>query len=202
MTTTLAQLKSKIIHKLGETTDDGMLDNLTESVNAGLQQMATEHDWPWLVRITTIPTVIGTTDYSLPTNCTRIREIIYRDGTLTSVQLAELTRYDDIAGGEPALYYIQNATIKIAPIPDAVYSLTVEYVVAEAVLTSDSDTVFCPDWYTDLVVVYAAIEEARRRKDTVMVNLLEGSKGQWIQRIRDNIQRSKNLPDILTRTDW
>jgi hypothetical protein len=202
MATTLAQLKTKVIHKLGETTDDGMLDNLVESINAGLQQMATEFDWPWLVASTTISTVADTTDYSMPTNATRIREIIYRDGTLTAVQLAELTRYDDISGGEPALFYIQNSTIKIAPIPDGVYVLTVEYVKAESVLSGDSDTILCPDWYSDMVVVYAAIEEARRRQNAALTKLLENSRDQWIQRIRDNIQRTKNLPDIITRTDW
>lgn len=201
MSTTLAQLKTKVIHKLGETTDDGMLDNLTESINAGLQQMATEYDWPWLVRASTITTVAGTTDYSLPTNTTRIREIINSNDPLTAVTFAELVGYSGYAG-TPAMFYIQRDTIKLAPNPDGVYVLSAEYVVAEAVLSGDSDTIFCPDWYADLVVVYASIEEARRRKDTVMVNLLEGSKSQWIQRIRDNIQRSKNLPDILCRGDW
>lgn len=202
MATTLGQLKTRVTHKLGETSDDGMLDNLTESINAGLQQMATEYDWPWLVLSTTIPTVVDTTDYSFPSNATRIRELIYRDGPLINVQLAELVRYNQIAGGEPALFYIQNSTIKLAPIPDQVYSIYCEYVVAESVLSSDSDTIRCPDFYSDLVVVYGAIEEAKRRKDTVLTNLLEGSKQQWIQRIRDNIQRGKNLPDILTRQDW
>jgi len=202
MSTTLAQLKTKVIHKLGETSDDGMLDNLLESINAGLQQMATEYDWPWLVQATTISTVAGTTDYNLPTGTTRIRELIYRDNPLTDVQLAELVRYNQINGGEPALFYIQNSTIKIAPIPNGAYDIYTEYVVTENVLSSDSDTIKCPDHYADLVAVYATIEEAKRRKDQVAVNIWEASKKDWILRIRDNIQRSKNLPDILTRQDW
>lgn len=202
MTTTLAQLKTKIIHKLGETTDDGMLDNLTESINAGLQQMATEFDWPWLVRSTTVSTVAGTSDYSFPTNTTRIRDIVYQDNALDSVQFQDWAFYNTDSSGEPVLYYLQNTTIKVAPVPDGVYVLTVEYVIAESVLSGDSDTILAPDFYSDLVAVYATIEESKRRKDRVAVDIWEMSKAAWLQRLKDNIQRSKNLPEIQTRKDW
>lgn len=200
MTTTLTQLTAKVIHKLGETADDGMLDSVTESINAGLQQMATEYDWPWLVQAGTISTIAGTQGYSLPGSCTRVRELFYDGDTLTVIQFAELVRYSDLSD-VPACFYVQNSSIKLAPVPNGVYVLGIEYMVCENVLTSGSDTILCPDWYSDLVAVYGAIEEARRRRDTVLVNLLEQSKAEWIQRIRDNIQRTKNMPDILTRID-
>lgn len=198
---TLTTITAAVIHKLGETTDDGMLDNVTASINSGLQQMATEFDWPWLVTTTTIPTVSGTQAYALPATCTRIRAISNDDYLLRSVQFNEIIRFVNVPTQRPSAYYAQHDNILIAPTPGAVYMLGLEYVRCENTLSSGSDTVLCPDWYIDIVVVYAALEEARRRRDQVLVNLLEQSKQEWITRIRDNINRSRDLPDILTRPD-
>lgn len=202
MATTLAMLKAAVVHKLGEVDDDGMLDNTTLSINAGLKQMATEYDWPWLITEDTFVTVGGQMDYALPANCTRLRKLILDGDVFTSVQYDELVRYTAQNTGQPCLLYIQNITLKIAPIPSGVYTITREFVIPENVLSSDADTILCPDWYNDLPAIYGALEEARRRQDQVMVNLLESSKAEWIQRIRDNIAKDKDLPDILTRNDW
>lgn len=201
MAVTLGQLKSAVITKLGETSDDGMLQNLTDTINAGLQQMATEYDWPWLLRKTTFATAASTSDYDTPANCTRIRRLAIGANVLQVRQDEDLLYWDEVTD-LPYYYNVENDTITLAPTPDAVYTVKVKYVVAEAVLSSDSDEAFVPDWYADLAAIYGALEEARRRRDQVLVNLLEQSRQQWVKRISDNIQRTKDLPEIRTRSDF
>lgn len=201
MAVTLGQLKAAVIVKLGETADDGMLQNLTDTINAGLQQMATEYDWPWLIRKDTFDTVKDQADYSTPTNCTRVR-LLAIDQSVLQVRDAEDIIYWDQETDLPYFYAVENDTISLAPIPDAVYTVKRKYVIAEAVLSGDSDTCFVPPHYSDIVAVYGALEEARRRRDQALVNLLEQSRVQWIKRISDNIQRSKDMPEIRTRGDF
>lgn len=201
MAVSLAQLKTAVIAKMGETSDDGMLQDLVTTINAGLQQMATEYDWPWLIRKTTISTVAGTADYNTPANTTRIRRIAINSNVL-QVRRDEDLLYWDETTDQPYYYMVENDTITLAPTPDQAYTLKVKYVIAEVVLASDGDTCYVPDYYSDLAAVYGALEEARRRRDQVLVNLLEQSRQQWIKRISDNQQRTKDLPEIRTRLDF
>lgn len=204
MATTLANIKTAVIHKLGLESTDGMMDELTMSINAALQQMATEYDWPWLVTSDSFNTVAGTTSYAIPADCTRIKALGYLTDPMDRVQWEEWIRYQQTQGGEPGIYYIENSAVKIAPIPDGVYTIQRVYIQPENVLVSDGDAVKCPDWYSDIVVTYAALEEARRSPDivSVRVNTLEALRETWLKRLADNDTRGSQLPAILTRNDW
>lgn len=200
MAVTLAQLKQAVIVKMGETSDDGMLENLVDTINAGLQEMATDYDWPWLLRSTTFTTAANDAEYDTPANCTRIRTLSILSAPLGVKQWEELLDYEGVTD-QPRYYNIENTTIQLAPTPNAVYTVRVKYVVAEAVLEIDADECFVPDYYSDFAAVYCALKEAERRRDTVLVNLLEASRQRWMKRIQDNITRTKELPYIRTRPD-
>jgi hypothetical protein len=201
MAVTLAQLKAAVIVKLGETSDDGMLQDLTATINSGLQQMATEYDWPWLIVKDTFDTANGTADYTAPATCTRVRRLAIGTYLLQTRQDEEMLLLDEDTG-QPYFYTVEGTTITLAPTPDAIYTVKRKYVKAEAVLSGDSDTCYVPAYYSDLAAIYGALEEARRRRDQALVNLLEQSRQQWIKRISDNIQRSKDMPAIRTRSDF
>lgn len=200
MAVTLADLKQAVIVKMGETSDDGMLANLTDTINAGLQEMATERDWPWLLRSTTFTTTAGVDGYNTPTNATRISLLSIEADPLVVKQEEELLDFYNVQD-RPRYYFVENTTITLAPTPNDVYTVRVKYVIAEAVLSADSDQSSVPNYYKDFAAVYCATKEAERRHDTVMVGLLEQSRQRWIKRIEDNVARTKDLPYIRTRPD-
>ena len=201
MAVTLEKLKNAVIVKLGEQADDGMLENLVDTINAGLQEMATEVDWPWLIRSDTFDTVVDQVDYDTPANCTRVRSLNIRNALLSPKQYEELIDWDGIRD-EPRYYMVENNTITLAPKPANVQTVTIKYVVAEAELAADSDECFVPDWYLDLAATFCVIKEAERRRDATLTKMYEVARDRWVQKVRDNTIRTKDVPYIRTRPDW
>lgn len=209
MTTTLAQLRTLTIHKLGLTSGDGRLADIDVSINSGLRAMATDYDWPWLIRSTTFDTVDGTEAYNTPARWTRTRSLsispttapVYSVPLLESVQREKLLEYEGISG-LPVAYCEENSQLLLGPIPNQVWTIKHIYVVAENTLTADADTVICPDWYIDIIATYGALEESRRREDSVLTSMLESARGEWLKRLQDQIVRTKDLPSIRMRGDW
>lgn len=203
MTTTLSTLRTLVIDKLGLTTNDGRMTSasLNRSINTGLQKLATDYDWPWLVVDTTLTTAAGDDSYSPPSGWTRTKRLSYENDLLTERQRDDFVLWNEVEN-VPHLYAVEGTTIYLCPTPNNTYSLTHTYITAETVLSGDSDTPLCPDYYIDVVVTYAALDMARKIKDTSLLNTLEQERKDWLKRIRDNVQRTYKSPQISTREDW
>lgn len=205
MTYTLAQLRTKTRLRLGATSDDAMLTDtqLNESVNNGLRNFALERDWPWLQLHSTISTVVGQESYALPANCLRILAMSI-DGSepLEEVLLADLLRYQrNVTTRQPFAYMNDTLNIRLAPIPTQVYSIDLQYQRAENELTVDADTILTPNYYTDLLVTYAALDAAIVVRDQALQSsLLQLAKDQ-LGRTADALNRSAVGPKITTRSD-
>lgn len=203
MATTLAQLRPLVRQRLGlQSTDGRLLDaSLTISINAALAKMATEFNWPWLVTHENFNTVALQNEYTPPAAWVKTMWIKYNNAELSSRQRLDLVKYD-LSTGQPFAFAIWESKIWLAPAPDAVYSITHSYLRSENVLTGDSDTVLCPDRFIDVLVVYAALFEARRMKDTGQEEQLLTDKKEWIRNISKLVPEVDILPRVRTRPDF
>lgn len=202
--TTRVDLQFRLIQKLGLLEDDEMIptDSLNQSINNALERMATEFAWPWLTEFTTISLVADTDTYNLPTRCAKV-VALGQQGTaepLTKVSPEDMMRYFGMSG-EPTMYLVKGNQIMVSPKPVRDDTLTLVYVKAENLLDDDSDTIFTPDWFVDIIVTYAAIDQAVRLKDVQLMSSLEMVRKQWLQSLADDAIRTVKPSRIMTRVD-
>jgi hypothetical protein len=128
---------------------------------------------PSLYTTTSIPTVNGTDTYSLPTNVIRI------NGVTNASSPSELSYVEDPADinysnqngqnlGEPQYYTFFGTSLRLSPIPDAVYTLTVDYYQTANTLQADSDVSLLPSDYHDIMISYALSRAYRSEDDMQM----------------------------------
>lgn len=201
---TRVDLRARLIEKLGLLAIDEMIptSSLNQSINNGLERMATEFAWPWLVDFTTISVIAGTTLYNLPARTTKVIAI----GSQASEDSLQAVSPDDMMRwifqeGEPTIYLVRGSQIQVAPTPIRNDTLTLAYVKAENLLDDDSDVVLTPDWFLDVIVTYAAIDQAVRLKDVQLISSLEMVRKQWITSLADDSIRTSKPSRIMTRVD-
>lgn len=213
-TFTLANFRTKTLHKLALPADDAMAAtaDLDESINAGARAMAADFDWPWLIVGATFVTVAGTQIYALPVAATGppatyahirtlwlgIPALAY---TLNVRERQEVEWYIQTRG-IPVMYAVQGAGISLAPVPDGVYTMKHVYIRPDTAMTSDSDTSLCPDHFSDVIVLYAAIQEATRTKDFTQVTAFRNELAEWKQRVRDNVRQTAGTLRVRSRQDY
>jgi len=128
---------------------------------------------PELYNTTTITTIVGTDTYSLANNVIRI------NGLTNASSPNELTYVEDPADinyynnngqsmGEPQYYTFTGSNLRLSPVPDAVYSLTMDFYGGATVLTMDDDVSSIPSDYHDLMISYALSRAYRSEDDPQM----------------------------------
>lgn len=122
----------------------------------------------------TITTVVGTETYNLPSDVVRINGVTNASSPseLTYVEDPADIAYNNQAGqsvGEPQYYTLSSGTtIRLSPIPDAVYSLTLDYYKAPSALSADTDVSTIPSDYHDVMISYALSRAYRSEDDMQM----------------------------------
>lgn len=210
MASTLQDLRDRLRHKLALPEADLMVPNsdLDISINDGLNAMSTDYDWPWLFTQADITTVAGTSAYALPTTPIFVRTLnvtnvgLGRD--LLARQRRDLSRFyqTQVQTGEPLYYSTYGASIRLAPVPDQVYTIRHVFVQAEPPLVSGSDVPLCPDHFSDTIVLYAAVEESTRMKDFGQRNAFLADIQAWKARMRDNVRQTASTLKIRARSDY
>lgn len=208
MAKTLDDLIDRLRHKLALPSDDQLVPDpdLSISINDGMNAMAADYDWPWLITGETITTVAGTAAYNLPTRHMRTLWIANEPYgyQLVARQRKQMSRfYGTNFQRDYPLYYTAYATgIRLAPVPNAVYLLSHTYIAAEAPLTTGSQEPLCPEHFTELLVLYAAMEEATRLKDFSQRSAFAQDAERWKLRIKDQVRQEASTLKIQTRGDW
>jgi hypothetical protein len=91
---------------------------------------------------------------------------------LTYVEDPADIAYNNQAGqsvGEPQYYTLSSGTtLRLSPIPDAVYSLTLDYYKAPSALSTDTDVSAIPSDYHDVMISYALSRAYRSEDDMQM----------------------------------
>lgn len=205
MASTLDDLIDRVRHKLALPDSDQMVPDadLTISINDGLNASATDYDWPWLFVGVNINTVAGTSAYALPAGHVRTLWIANaaRAQDLKAIQRRELTEYV-LQTGIPRFYSVYGAAVRFVPVPDGVYVLSHTYVRNEPALVTGTDVPLCPDYFSEIIVLYAAAEEATRLKDFSQRNAFLQDIGAWKARMRDNVRQEASTLKIRARHDW
>lgn len=192
-------------HRLGLASDDGMLPDasLTITLNKAIAKMSTEFDWPWLIKHETITTVDGTAEYSPPSGWVKTMWIA---ATVDGYELNSRQRRDLVLPstykGTPTFFSINEQKIYLSPTPDSVLTYLHSYMSTDNTLASGSDVVLCPDHYTDIIVVYAAIIEARRLHDSALEAQLLQDKKEWMKNVAKLVPQVDVLPRIKVGRYW
>jgi len=128
---------------------------------------------PSLYTTSIITTVKDTDTYTL-SNAIRINGITDPSSPmeLTYINDPADVNYYNYAGqsvGRPEYYTLSGqSSIRLSPVPDGAYSLTVDYYSAPTTLSADSDTSALPSDYHDIMISYALSRAYRSEDDMQM----------------------------------
>lgn len=141
-------------------------------LNEAQSRIARLFELPDLYQTTTITTVVNQHTYTLPS-------LIRLNGVTNASSPSELTYVEDPADitysnqsgqnlGEPQYYTFSGSSLILSPIPDAVYTLTLDFYGSPSTLTGDSDNSVLPSDYHDVMISYALSRAYRSEDDPQM----------------------------------
>ena len=201
----LDDIRTAVYQRLGTSTSDPNLSSsvLTGLINAGIRSINLMHDWSWLV--TTDTTLTATVaDQSEYTPASDHRKTLYirvgDDQLLTYKTEADLDRLNQSIG-IPRYYTIENGTIRMFPVPDAVYDIRHVYINVPADLSADSDVAVIPDWAIDLLISYVGVRAAARMRDSDLMRIMRDEWTDVYRAMLDETRRSRALPVPQHRRD-
>ena len=140
----------------------------TEWVNAAIQQIATERDWPWLESEATFNTASGTAQYNLPSDWRKTRALIVNGQPAAFVNVVQGDNYSSWTDAEAQWSYtIDSDQITLYPTPGGVFACTHRYVADEAELSLDASEPTLPARYHWAVIHLAASLAHQRMGDSV-----------------------------------
>lgn len=209
----LSELRSRTRSLIGLPTDDEFITDaeINTAINAGLREMASDFDWPWLQKVVTWNTVPQQQVYSFSSinasDLVRIQSLYTSSDTingfaLTSRQFPFIVSFLNIQPSMPSDFSVVADSLYLAPIPNSVYPMTMLYICFEPTLSADSDTSLVPEQYSDVPCVYAAIWLAAKMQDQTRQQIYLQMKQDWIQRVSKNVIRTTVAPAIVQRDDW
>lgn len=181
---TLLEIQTAVQRQFGDDTEAQiLLTDIRRWANEGLLKIARETDA--LLDTATIPSVIGTSDYVLPTDFLRIDRVTFDGVTLirtTSQDLDAMVPSRNVTPGITALptrFYVRQKKIVLYPTPDRVKNIVVEYTARPAELVNAADVPEIPVEYHNDIIRFAlsrAYELDGQRTDAreVMSEFQEG----------------------------
>jgi hypothetical protein len=156
-------------------TDHGFSDTTparkTELINDAYQDICSREAWPFLEKQATMNTVATVATPVLPTDYNdAISLIIDASQTiLVPIRLDDFTKR--FAGsltqvGTPAYYYFVGQVLKLWPVPDGVYAITLSYVSTPAKLVNTTDVPLLPDRHARAILLGAVASAYDMEDDT------------------------------------
>lgn len=170
---TLIQLRTAVEdHGFG--TD--LASQQTTWLNEEYRNVSGMRRWKWLEATTTAATVAGTSAYTPVATDIRNYDAVraadsqgnevYLDPRPTQWVREQLQRYPLVVDRAPPRYWARWAgQIILYPIPDAVYTLTIDYVRNVTAMVADGDTPSIPEAYDDILVWGAVARSAVRQNN-------------------------------------
>lgn len=149
----LARLRENSVSSVTESTYSTLIGKF---VNDAKRQVEDAWNWDVLSTTITIPTVAGTSTYTVTGSGIRQRDVVVNDATsqarlnLVSPQwILDQQQLSTVQQGSP-VYYAWSGTdgtdskVELFPTPDAVYSLKFNMIVPQTELSSDATVVSVP----------------------------------------------------------
>lgn len=207
--TTLTNLKTMVYNRLGVPTTDGVFTSqvVIDFINDALQEMGTEHDWPWLQNSEQLSTGAGTA-YVTPGTSVQYAgttNVLITVGTDTWPLLRRtydelLEQYTSSARGLPEAWAVQFEKVQLRPIPDAVYTITHVFIQAEKILSAGGDEPYVPSNYSAAVANLAVAIALGRSKEDPRAIAAQARYDRWLGKMLDNRRRDRRPGRIRVRT--
>lgn len=145
---------------------------LLDWINEGIRECATLNNL--LQKSATSSSVIGTSEYVLPTDILKMHSIKY-DGVkldiLTLQQFDDRVSDADGASGTPLMCYIWAGKIVFFPTPSAVGTITVDYIYTPTPITDADTEIGLPSSYHQRIVDYVLAQIAQQDDNLNMYQL-------------------------------
>ena len=172
-------------------------------VNTAARRLSTEYNWPWLQAKSTITLVVGTAEYSLPSDCLVVEALFYAaDGQeLKHRTLRRVIEAQIGADSYPTDYIVQGLNLEVGPTPADAVDLTLFYRKQETKAAATTDTYLIYDWAWDLLVSRTAILLAGRLKDSELRRLMTEEYNRAEISVRGSSQAKAPMKGS-TRKDW
>lgn len=199
----LAQLRTEVYDRLGVPETDGQFPPavLTRAVNAAMNFIEAEQDWPWLTNTATLTTAAGTGDYPTPADWGRTVHLQRSSyAPLTRVTIGDLdTNWDATMSGEPEAWCPWGERIFLRPVPDAAYAYTHRYIKVDPALSADSDTPLMPARFHVAIAEIATWFLLRRSKEDGRAVGAKAAYDEWRARMADDKRRWSGASKVKVR---
>lgn len=154
---TLTEISTAVQRQFGDETEAQItLADIMRWANEAQLKIARETDA--LLDSTTIPSVIGTTDYVLPVDFLRIDRVAFNGVPLIRTNSQELDALNPnrlvtpLATALPTRFYVRRKKICLYPAPNAVQNIYIEYTARPADLTAGGQIPEIPvEYHQDII---------------------------------------------------
>lgn len=175
---------------------------LTELLNDAYEDVWGREAWPFRDGQTTENTAAGTATLTLPADFGKAVSLVIDDLALNLIpkRLDELEHQfsgDLTYQGLPMYYYFIGSTLKLYPVPDGVYTVTISYVKSFTPLVNGTDTPALPSNHR--VVLLGALASAYDMEDdTDLAVRFEGRFENRLQTVREEWwMQQYDKPDLI-----
>ena len=168
---------------------------LNEVINDAIQHIATEGDWPWLERFSSLVLVPGTATYVMPSDWQRTRSLTVDGEEIPFVSVRDI----DDTTAETNGYSTSGDSFTLSPTPTNVSTVKMRYLAAENTLTDDSHSPKLPVQYHGAIVAWCVAELKRRKNDLRAAAVYDEVYRGWLQSIRRGIVRATGPRRIRVR---
>lgn len=156
-------------------TDHGFSDTTTarktELINDAYQDICSREPWPFLEAQATVNTVASTAAIVLPTDFRTAISLVINANSIVLMpkRLDDLTK--QFAGnltqvGIPGYYYFVGNSLRLYPVPDGIYAITLSYISAPAKLVNTGDIPLLPDRHARAILLGAVASAYDMEDDT------------------------------------
>ncbi len=181
--------------------------NLLDFLNAAIQDVESQREWPWREKIANLSVVADDNQYTITSHAsdwkTTLSLTIVDPPAVLQRKTWKWTRrlaWDDWKG-TPAFYTEHAGELYLYPIPDKAFTVQHRYLEVVDVLGSTSATVGNPDWFDPILITKAASYVAQKLRDTELYQMLETQYKQQLKSFADDVSRSYEPFSVNTRRD-
>ncbi len=190
-------------------TDDARVTdtNLLDFLNAAIQDVESQKEWPWREKIVNFSITAGTNEYTITDHAadwkTTLSLTIVDPPSVIQRKTWKWTRrlaWDDWES-TPAFYTEHAGKLYLYPKPDRALTAQHRYLETVDVLGSTSATVGNPDWFDPIIITKASSYVAQKLRDTELYQMFETQYKQQLKSFADDVSRNYEPITVSTRRD-
>lgn len=191
-------------HGFEDTTDT----RLTAFLNDAYWDIASREPWPFLeASSSAITTTAGSADITEPTDFGQVISMVIDSNGVNLMPKRADWINKTFSGaltsqGIPSYYYFIGNQIKLYPVPDATYTITLQYLSVPAALEAGSDTPILPARHHRTLVLGALVSAYNMEDDGEQADRFERQYEKRITMMRNDLwTRQLDQPDQM-QTGW